>query len=335
MGRLKNKVLRAFWPCLAALAIGVTTGVLADQASAQVTSAQQSAIKASCRSDFMAKCSGVTPGGKDALACLQQNVASLSSACKTAVSATLPPPAPAPKAAAPAAAAVAPANTAEAPAANKPPATETADAPAEAPAPPPAVAAPPPKAAVVKKPIAVATAPAGPTPAQQSAMKQACRSDFMSRCSGVAPGGKDALVCLQRNVAALSPACKQVVSATMGGAPAPAAAAAPAATVVATPASAPTPQQLSAVKFTCRGDFTRLCRGIQPGGPEALACLQSNAARLTPDCKTSLAALGDAVPASAAATTTTTVVVEPEHRRLPPGITPVGRVLRRVMERNQ
>jgi hypothetical protein len=339
MGRLKNKVLRAFWPCLAALAIGVMTGVLADQASAQVTSAQQSAIKASCRSDFMAKCSSVTPGGKDALACLQQNVASLSSACKTAVSATLPPPAPAPKAAAPAAAAVAPApaDTAEAPAANKPIATETADAPAETPAPPPAVAAPPPKAVVAKpaKTVAVVAAPAGPTAAQQSAMKQACRSDFMSRCSGVAPGGKDALVCLQRNVAALSPACKQVVSATMGGAPAPAAAAAPATVVVATPTAAPTPQQLSAVKFTCRGDFSRHCRGIQPGGPEALACLQSNAARLTPDCKTSLAALGDAVPASAAATTTTTVVAEPERRRLPPGITPVGRIIRRVMERNQ
>jgi hypothetical protein len=310
------------------------TGVSADQVSAQVTSAQQSAIKASCRSDFMAKCSGVTPGGKDALACLQQNVASLSSACKTAVSATLPPTAPAPKAAAPAAAALAPApaDTAEAPAANKPPATETADAPADTPAP-----APPPKAVVAKpaKTVAVVAVPAGPTAAQQSAMKQACRSDFMSRCSGVTPGGKDALVCLQRNVAGLSPACKQVVSATMGGAPAPAAAvaAAPATAVVATPA-APTPQQLSAVKFTCRGDFTRHCRGIQPGGPEALACLQSNAARLTPDCKTSLAALGDAVPAGAAATTTT-VVAEPERRRLPPGITPVGRIIRRVMERNQ
>ncbi|HEY2757304.1 MAG TPA: hypothetical protein VGJ01_16375 [Pseudolabrys sp.] len=296
------------------------TGVLADQASAQVTSAQQSAIKASCRSDFMAKCSGVTPGGKDALACLQTNVASLSAACKSAVSATVPPPAP--KAAAPAAAAVAPAPA-------ETPTPETTEAPAETPAPAPAVAAPPPKAAVVAKPVAVATAGAPPTAAQQSAMKQACRSDFMAKCSGVTPGGKDALVCLQRNVAGLSPACKQVVSATMGGAPAPAAA------VATAPAAAPTPQQLSAVKFTCRGDFTRHCRGIQPGGPEALACLQRSAARLTPDCRTSLAALGDAVPASAAAATTTTVVAEPERRRLPPGITPVGRVLRRVMEHNQ
>jgi hypothetical protein len=320
--------LRAFWPCLAALAATAVT-----QASAQVTSAQQSAIKASCRSDFMAKCSGVTPGGKDALACLQKNVAGLSPACQTAVSATLPPPAPAPKAPAPAAAAVppAPADTAAAPAANEPPPTETASAPA--------VAAPPPKAAVVAKPAktaAVSTAAAPPTAAQQSAMKQACRSDFMSHCSGVTPGGKDALVCLQRNVAGLSAACKQVVSATMGApAPAGAAAAAPAAVAVA-PAAAPTPQQLSAVKFTCRADFTRHCKGIQPGGPEALACLQRNAARLTPDCKTSLADIGDAVPAGA---TTSTAAAAPAAaapaRRLPPGITPVGRVLRRVMERNQ
>ena len=41
----------------------------------------------------MSKCSGVTPGGKDALNCLQKNVASLAPACKTAVSATIPAPA--------------------------------------------------------------------------------------------------------------------------------------------------------------------------------------------------------------------------------------------------
>lgn len=327
MGKLGNIFLRALWPCLAALAATAVT-----QASAQVTSAQQSAIKASCRSDFMAKCSGVTPGGKDALACLQKNVAGLSAACQTAVSATLPPPAPAaakPIEAKPAEAAPPPAT----PAATEAPAPAPAAAPDVAPTTPAA----PPKAAIAKpaKPAASAAAAAAPpTAAQQSAMKQACRSDFMAKCSGVTPGGKDALACLQRNVAGLSPACKQVVSATMGApAPAGAAAAAPAAVAVA-PAAAPTPQQLSAVKFTCRADFTRHCRGIQPGGPEALACLQRNAARLTPDCKTSLADLGDAVPAGAAPATTT-VVEEPERRRLPPGITPAGRIIRRVMERNQ
>jgi hypothetical protein len=62
-------------------------------AGAQVTAEQQSAIRANCRGDFISKCSGVTPGGKEALQCLQTNVAILSSGCKTAVSATLPKPA--------------------------------------------------------------------------------------------------------------------------------------------------------------------------------------------------------------------------------------------------
>lgn len=75
---------------------------------AQVTSDQQSAIRNSCQSDFSSKCSGVTPGGRDALTCLQKNVASLAPACKTAVSATIPaaaPPQAAPAPAAPATAA--------------------------------------------------------------------------------------------------------------------------------------------------------------------------------------------------------------------------------------
>ncbi len=60
-------------------------------AGAQVTADQQSAIRANCRGDFLSKCSGVTPGGKDALQCLQKNVAALSAGCKGAVSTTLPP----------------------------------------------------------------------------------------------------------------------------------------------------------------------------------------------------------------------------------------------------
>ena len=54
---------------------------------------QIAAIRASCRSDFMANCSGVTPGGKDALECLKRNLAKLSGSCKTAVSAITPAPA--------------------------------------------------------------------------------------------------------------------------------------------------------------------------------------------------------------------------------------------------
>ncbi|MDP2409922.1 MAG: hypothetical protein Q8M26_06515, partial [Pseudolabrys sp.] len=82
---------------------GIAAAVLAllsEAAVAQITPEQQSAMRANCRSDFMSKCSGVSPGGKEALACLQKNVASLSSGCKAVVSATLPPP-PAPAAATP------------------------------------------------------------------------------------------------------------------------------------------------------------------------------------------------------------------------------------------
>ncbi|MDE1991117.1 MAG: hypothetical protein KGI75_01375, partial [Rhizobiaceae bacterium] len=51
----------------------------------QPTDAQRNAIKSACRSDFMAQCSGVQPGGMAALTCLQQHSASLSPSCQSAV----------------------------------------------------------------------------------------------------------------------------------------------------------------------------------------------------------------------------------------------------------
>jgi hypothetical protein len=58
--------------------------------SAAVTGAQQSAIRAHCRNDFMAECSSVSPGGKAALECLQWHVGTLSPACQAAIKQTLP-----------------------------------------------------------------------------------------------------------------------------------------------------------------------------------------------------------------------------------------------------
>ena len=66
-----------------ALLIACASGI----AAAQPTAAQQNAIRQSCRSDFMSHCSGVTPGGSEALACLQQNAAQLSGACQKALAA--------------------------------------------------------------------------------------------------------------------------------------------------------------------------------------------------------------------------------------------------------
>lgn len=248
-------------------------------AAAQISSEVQSALRANCRGDATSKCSGLR--GQEALACLQKNVNTLSPACKAAVSQTMPkphsevaPPAPAApaRAVAPAAAPTpAPARAAVAPAA-------------------PTVAAPPPPAppkAAASAPPAKPASPAAPTAAQQSAMRSACQADFMSHCRGVSPGGKDALACLQHNAAKLSAGCRKVVSATM-------AAPAPATAIAAAPAAAPTPtpEQMNALKFTCRADFNRRCKGVPPG-PEAFTCLQANEARLSPNCRTSVAAIAE------------------------------------------
>lgn len=291
MGPTRNRLHHASLPCAAMFAIAALSGV----ANAQVTSAQQSAMRSSCRSDFMSHCSGVTPGGKDALACLQKNVARLSSACKKVVSETLPPP-PAPAAETKPAVPPAPPQQAAAPAA--PPAAAAAPpAPPAPPARPAAAAPPPPKAepkprptAAAAKPAPAASAPATtasqPTAAQQSAMKSACRSDFTSHCPGVPPGGKGALACLQKNVATLSTACKKAVSATI---------AAPA-TAKVTPVPAPPPAAAPQLKApianaavmlrACRRDLFRHCRGVEPGGGRELACLAAHESSLTIRCRT-------------------------------------------------
>ena len=108
---MKNTLKRAMKlaPWLSVAAILATAPALA-QAPSQ---AQRDAIKSQCRSDYMAHCSSVPPGGEASLQCLQKNMASLSSGCQGAVRAVEAPAAAkpaetaAPKAAAPAAAATA------------------------------------------------------------------------------------------------------------------------------------------------------------------------------------------------------------------------------------
>ena len=243
MKRLSRRSRRAAGFCLATLTVAVLTA----SANAQVTAAQQSAIRSNCRSDFMSKCSGVTPGGKDALMCLQKNVASLSPGCKTAVSATMPAPAePKPAQAAPAPAPAAPA---------------AAAAPAPAPAPAPAVASapPPPPAAPTQAAKTVAPPPPAPKPQQATAPK-----------TPAAPPKQAAVT------------------------PAP---------VTPPPAAAPMPsaQQMKAVVFTCKREFSRYCKDVVKGGAQQVACLHAHADKLSPDCMTSLADLGDAMPAPAVA----------------------------------
>src|SRR6187431_348859 len=165
--------------------------------------AQRDAIKSQCRSDYMAHCASVPPGGEASLQCLQKNMSSLSSNCQSAVRAVE----------APAAATAKPADTA-APKATAPAAATTAA----------------PKAAEPK--AAAAPAAGQPSSAQISAIRSACRSDYPKVCAGVPTGGAPALQCLEKNKAKLSAGCEKAVSAAGGGtatAAAPAAGVAPAA----------------------------------------------------------------------------------------------------------
>jgi len=139
-----------------------------------------------------------------------------------------------------------------------------------------------------------------PTPAQQSAIKSACRSDFMAQCSGVTPGGKAALSCLQQHNSSLSAGCQQAIGALGSGKSAPAAAGtapatatAPAAPAAAAPAAAAptfTPrQEIAIVRQECGPDFRALCRSVALGGP--CDCLpEEEHARLSPGCQKVLTA---------------------------------------------
>ena len=126
-----------------------------------------------------------------------------------------------------------------------------------------------------------------PSPDQLETIRQTCRSDFISHCSGVQPGGREAFQCLQRNFAKLSPACSSAINAI---APSP---------EPSLPANvaAPQPQQslpseqdqLSAVRQACTlDDLLSHCSWIQPTSPELLLCLRANEAQLSPGCQTAV-----------------------------------------------
>ena len=254
---------------------------------AQATQAQRDAIRAACRSDFIANCSGVTPGGTEAFKCLEHNSGKLSPPCKSAVEAVAAKPA-APVEAAP------PASPLPAPAAAEAPAASSEGA-----------------AASQSQPDHIA------------AVRKACTlDDFMAHCSWIQPSSPEVLLCLKANASDLSPGCKAAVAdlpvaATPAAAealprapqpsPRPAEPQHASAPVPAPPAPTaaapqkPSQQQVSAIRSACRSDFMAHCSSVQPGGAAALQCLQRNAASLSGPCKTAVAAAGGA-PSTAAAT---------------------------------
>jgi hypothetical protein len=246
-------------PWLSVAAILATVAPAFAQAPSQ---AQRDAIKSQCRSDYMAHCSSVPPGGEASLQCLQKNMSSLSSSCQSAVRAV------------------------EAPAA--PAAAKPAEAAPAKPAAPAAATTAAPKSAEPK------AAAGQPSSAQVSAIRSACRSDYPKVCKGVPTGGAPALQCLEKNKAKLSAGCASAVAAASGGgAAAPAAGAAPAAAPAAPPVIVLRPmrprEELLVLRSACGADVRSICGGVAPGGGRIVQCLATNAAQLSPACKDVLA----------------------------------------------
>ena len=67
-------------------------------------------------------------------------------------------------------------------------------------------------------------------------------------------------------------------------------------------AQQPSPAQASAIRQSCRADYQAHCASVPTGGSAALACLQQNAASLSPACQQALRAAGGGSAAAAPAT---------------------------------
>jgi len=86
-----------------------------------------------------------------------------------------------------------------------------------------------------------------------------CTDDVAKFCNGVLPGGGAIAKCLKANEGDLSSGCKQYISEVK--------------------------KKAQAFQEACRGDVTRFCADVQPGGGRIVRCLKRNEARLSPECK--------------------------------------------------
>ena len=144
--------------------------------------------------------------------------------------------------------------------------------------------------------------------AQRSAIKSACRGDYMNVCASVPTGTQASLQCLQQHSSQVSSGCQSALAAV---APAPAAAAAPNAAVApaaaataaapapataAIPAGAPMSQGEKArlLRRDCGSDFEKFCPGVGLGGGRGSACLKMHASELSASCKSALGSMAPA-----------------------------------------
>ncbi|HUB46159.1 MAG TPA: cysteine rich repeat-containing protein, partial [Acetobacteraceae bacterium] len=149
-------------------------------AAQQPTQAQANAIRQSCRSDYQSYCANVPTGGSAALACLQQNAASVSQPCQQALAAI--------------GGGGTPQANPQAYGAGPPPGAAAPGTVPPSPAPPTGTARPP------------------LTPREQMAVLRAdCGRDYRVFCRGVPFGGGRAIGCLRANGPQLSPQCQSAL----------------------------------------------------------------------------------------------------------------------------
>jgi hypothetical protein len=146
-----------------------------------------------------------------------------------------------------------------------------------------------------------------PNQDQIAAIRSSCRADYQAKCAGVQPGGPEALACLKKNIATLSPPCQKAVGSVGGAAsqkssdatpaqspvasaPAPAAGGATMGAMPAGQPPVPPRMALAMLRQACGADYRANCAGVPPGGGQVISCLAANQARLSPGCQRALAA---------------------------------------------
>lgn len=173
-------MLRVFGIARSTIRIAAGFALLAAMAmpgfAQQPSEAQRNAIRQACPGDFQAHCSGVSPGGSAALACLQRNMSGLSAACRQAVAAV---------------GGTQPQRGSEAPAASS------------------GRSAAPPAAS------ATAAPPMSPRQ-ELYLVRRSCGGDFRALCRGVPLGGGRAAACLRAHADELSPTCRRALAASRG-----------------------------------------------------------------------------------------------------------------------
>ena len=144
-----------------------------------------------------------------------------------------------------------------------------------------------------------------PSSAQLSAVKSACRGDYMNVCASVPTGTKEALQCLQQHSQQVSSGCQGALAAlsppaTPPGGNSTAASSSSSASAPATsptaPAASPSAPQLSPraqarlLRTDCGPDFQKFCSGTPLGGGRGIACLKDHGSDLSALCRSALMA---------------------------------------------